>query len=373
MIDGAAVHVSLVCFASGAHEHTAGPSLDGERVDVIHPDLTARVGAKGVDLTAAQQLRENAGIAFMGDTKSGSFDVSNALATQWLRLPANPNGRPNTDVLKPWANGMDVTRRPSGKWIVDFGWEMTENEAAMFEEPFRHAQDHVRSARQNHRSESCRIHWYRHERPRPNMWRALEGLSRYIATPRLAKHRLFVWMDSRVCPDAQLIVIARDDDTMFGILHSRFHQAWSLRQGTDLVDRPRYTPTTTFETFPFPSGLQPDISPDHHPDAPIAAAIAEASRHLAELRGRWLNPPDWVDWIEVHPDFPRHPVPRDDDAATELKRRTLTRLYNAKHQWLVNAHAELDAAVAAAYEWDPGISDDEALRRLLALNVARSH
>ena len=54
-----------------------------------------------------------------------------------------------------------------------------------------------------------------------------------------------------------LIVIARADDTTFGILHSRFHELWSLRLGTSLEDRPRYTPTTTFETFPFPAGLTP--------------------------------------------------------------------------------------------------------------------
>ena len=84
------------------------------------------------------------------------------------------------------------------------------------------------------------------------MWRALDGLSRYIATPRVAKHRLFVWLDPRVCPDNQLVVIARDDDTTFGILHSRFHEAWSLRLGTSLEDRPRYTPTTTFEDVSVP-------------------------------------------------------------------------------------------------------------------------
>ena len=86
------------------------------------------------------------------------------------------------------------------------------------------------------------------------MREALQGLSRYIVTPTVAKHRLFAWLDARVCPDHQLIVTAREDDTTFGILHSRFHQVWSLRMGTSLEDRPRYTPTTTFETFPFPEG-----------------------------------------------------------------------------------------------------------------------
>ena len=51
-------------------------------------------------------------------------------------MPANPNGRTNADVLKPWVNGMDLTRRPAGKWIVDFGWTMSEGDAALYEEPF---------------------------------------------------------------------------------------------------------------------------------------------------------------------------------------------------------------------------------------------
>ena len=374
VIDGAAVRVSLICFADEGTDHTPDPTLDGEPADAIFTDLTARRAGTGVDLTVAKRLRENAGVAFMGDTKSGAFDAPGELAAEWLRLPANPNGRPNADVLKPWVNGMDVTRRPAGKWIVDFGWEMAEREAALFEEPYSHVREHVYPRRQNHRTESCRIHWYRHERPRPAMWERLSGLSRYIATPNLAKYRLFAWFDIRVCPDHQLIVFACDDDTMFGILHSRFHEAWSLRLGTSLGkgNDPRYTPTTTFETFPFPDGLTPArLPPFDYAASPHAVAIADAARRLVELRDRWLNPPDCVDWSELHPDFPKQPVPRDDDAAAELKRRTLTRLYNARPQWLADAHADLDAAVAAAYGWDAGISEDETLRRLLALNRER--
>ena len=370
VIDGAAVRVSLVCFAEEGIDHTPDLALDGEPVDAIHADLTARRGHEGVDLTRAERLQQNAGVAFMGDTKSGSFDVSGDLAAEWLRLPANPNGRPNADVLKAWANGLDVTRRPSGKWIVDFGWEARE-EPALYEAPYKYVREHVYPKRQNHRSESCRVYWWRHERPRPKMWRALAGLSSYIATPRVAKHRLFVWFDARICPDSALIVIARDDDTTFGILHSRFHEVWSLRQGTDLVDRPRYTPTTTFETFPFPQGLSPDVAASTYAADARAIAIARAARRLVELRDRWLNPPEWVDWNRLSPGFPMQPVPRGDDAAIELTRRTLTRLYNARPQWLSDAHLELDAAVAAAYGWDAEVSEDEALRNLLELNAAR--
>ena len=345
------------------------PWLTTWEVDAVHADLTARRGDAGVDLTGAQRLYRNMGVAFMGDTKGGPFDVPGEQAREWLREPANPNGRPNSDVLGPWMNGMDVTRRPSDKWIVDFGWNMVREEAALYEAPFQHAKEHVYPMRQRNRRESYREHWWRHVEPRQGMWRALDGLSRYIATPTVAKHRLFTWLDARVCPDHQLIVIARDDDVTFGILHSRFHEAWSLRLGTSLEDRPRYTPTTTFETFPFPEGLSPDVPASDYADDPQAIAIAEVARRLVSLRDRWLNPPELVEWVdEPVSGYPKRAVPHNEEAEKTLKKRTLTNLYNARPQWLDDAHAALDTAVAVAYGWPAGISDEDALRELLALN-----
>ena len=345
--------------------------LDGEVVDEIYTDLTAQVGAAGADLTKARRLPENAGVAFMGDTKGGAFDVAGDQACEWLRLPANPNDRTNADVLKPWVNGMDLTGRPAGKWIVDFGWTMSESDAALYEEPFRWVKEHVLPMRQQNRREAYREYWWRHVEPRQGMWRALTGLSRYAATVRHAKHRLFRWFDARICPDSALIAVARDDDTTFGILHSRFHELWSLRLCTWLGkgNDPRYTPTTTFETFPFPAGLTPNVPAAEYAADPRAIAIAETARRLVELRDRWLNPPEWVEWVdEPVPGYPRRPVPRDEDAAKALKKRTLTNLYNDRPQWLDDAHAALDATVAAAYGWSADITDDDALRELLQLN-----
>ena len=375
VVDGAAVRVSLICFSCVDGEPVLEARLDGRPVDEIHADLTAKSGGAGIDLTEAKRLSLNSGVAFMGDTKGGSFDVSGDLARTWLRLPTNPNGRPNADVLKPWTNGMDVVRRPTGKWIVDFGWEMSQAEAALYESPFTYVAENVWPTRQKNRVNKLRDFWWRHERLRPAMWRALDGLSRYIATPTVTKYRLFAWYDVRICPDHQLIVIARDDDTTFGILHSRFHEMWSLRLGTWLGkgNDPRYTPTTTFETFPFPEGLTPNVSAADYADNPHAVAIAEAARRLIELRDRWLNPPEWVEWVdEPVPGYPKRPVPRNKDAAKALKKRTLTNLYNTRPQWLADAHASLDEAVAAAYGWNADISDDEVLRELLELNLARS-
>ncbi len=139
-----------------------------------------------------------------------------------------------------------------------------------------------------------------------------------------------------------------------------------------MEDRPRYTPTTTFQTFPFPEGLSPNIPATDYAEDSRAIAIADAARHLVQLRDRWLNPPEWVEWVdEPVPGYPKRPVPRDAAAEKELKKRTLTNLYNARPQWLANAHAALDAAVAAAYGWDADISEEDALGKLLDLNLAK--
>ena len=81
----------------------------------------------------------------------------------------------------------------------------------------------------------------------------------------------------------------------------------------------------------------------------MSASEALEALRLVELRDRWLNPPEWVD--EPVSGYPKRPVPRDEDAATTLKKRTLTKLYDTRPQWLVDAHEALDAAVAAAYGW----------------------
>ena len=108
-----------------------------------------------------------------------------------------------------------------------------------------------------------------------------------------------------------------------------------------------------------------------------AQAIADAAFNLNQLRENWLNPPEWVDWVitpeEEKAGFPKRPVAKPGHEA-ELKKRTLTNLYNANPNWLSNAHQALDKAVATAYGWDdytPKMTDAEILQRLLKLNLER--
>ncbi len=370
-LDGAAVRVSLVCWG---RDRAALAMLDGAAVATVHADLTA--GA--ADLTTARKLPENAGVAFMGDTKGGAFDVPGELARQWLLLPSNPNGRPNADVLRPWANGMDVTRRPSDTWIIDFGWQMTEAEVAHFSGPYAYAVLNVKPQAATKREEYTST-WWRHTRPRPEMHQALKGLSRFIVTPEVAKHRVFAWMFPPTLPDHTLQVFARDDDTTFGILQSRVHQVWALAAGSwhGVGNDPRYTVGTCYGTFPFPPGLTLNLPAASYAGTPHAQAIAAAAQALVAARDRWLNPPELVTRTpEVAPGFPDRLLPRGTTAVKTLRGRTLTALYNTRGTpagaWLDGLHATVDAAVAAAYGWPANLPDVEVLTRLLALNHNRA-
>lgn len=367
VIDGAAVRVSMISVSAPGGSHSV--HLNGCPAARINTDLTSGF----YDLTKAQRLAENSDVAFMGDTKGGAFDVRGNKAREWLKLPSNPNGRPNSDVLRPWINGKDVTRRPADKWIIDFGWTIDEGQSAHFEAPYQYAIEKIKPGRMKGQERGYSKRWWVHERPRPEMWKALSKVRRYICTPRVSSYRVFRWFPTIVVPDSATIAFAREDDTTFGILHSRFHEAWSLRLGTSLEDRPRYTPSTTFETFPFPGGMTPNIPASDHANNPRSIAIANSARTLNELRENWLNPPEWIIRVtEVVPGYPDRLLPKDEEAAKALKKRTLTNLYNERPAWLANAHAALDAAVAAAYGWPADIGVDEALQELLTLNLKRS-
>jgi type II restriction/modification system DNA methylase subunit YeeA len=368
ILEGAAVRVSLISFTNDNSSVPLLVRLDGTQVDSVFPDLRGR----GVDLTKSMPLEENLGRAFSGITKKGKFDVPGLIAREMLCTPANPDGSKNSDVLFPWKNGEAITYRDPDKWIIHFA-ERAERDALLYETPFRHVVRFVKPERDRSGSKAERRLWWLLARRAPDMFAAIADLARYIVTPEVSKHRIFKWLPKGVIPDKNLVVIAKDDDTTFGILQSGFHEVWALRLGTSLEDRPRYTSSTTFRSFPFPEGLTPNVTAAEYASDPRAVRIAEVARRLNELRGAWLNPPDLVVRVpEVVPGYPERILPKDEDCAKELKKRTLTNLYNQRPAWLDNAHRELDEAVAAAYGWPADLSDDEILKRLFELNQERA-
>jgi type II restriction/modification system DNA methylase subunit YeeA len=426
ILGGANVHVSMIGFDKGIE---TGRKLDGRAVCTINANLSATA-----DITKAIALRTNIGVGYMGSSKKAPFDIPEFEALAMLLEP-NATGKPNSDVIRPWVNGQDITRRWSGFWIIDFPPGMSVEAAAGFELPYQYAEANVKPERAKNKRAAYRERWWVHAEPRPEMRSRLTNCARFIVTPTVSKHRVFVWERHPFLPDQQLIAFASDDDYIFGIAHSSFHETWSLAQGTQVREREsgfRYTPTTCFETFPFPflddlippasealPGPQSSSEPDRTYAENLAAknyyvgmedpppysagtttpgelriAIAAAAKDLNELRERWLNPPEWTiervlefpgsvngPWAKyvVAPDangvgtvrYPRLEA-RDPECAAKLQKRTLTNLYNERPTWLDLAHKKLDAAVAAAYGWPADLTDEQILEKLLALNLERA-
>ena len=375
-VEGADVRVSLVCFSGVAD----GPSkLNGKMVDRIAPEL---VESSEVELPVP--LAENKGVAFQGTISGGPFEIAGEQARLWLNSPQNPDGSRNEMVLRPWRNADDVTDRASDTWIIDFPAQATERDAAMWELPFKYLKDAweaenkrlVAEGKSPLRENEPRLQakWWQLQRPRPKLRLKLPKVNRYIATPRVAKYRTFSWLATSILPDTRVVVIVREDDSTFGILQSKYHELWTLRYGArhGVGNDPEYVHTQTFETFPFPDGLTPNIPAIDYAEDPRARAIAAAAKRLNELRENWLNPPDLVKAVpEVVSGYPDRIVPVNEQAASLLRRRTVTQLYNERPAWLGDAHDELNLAVAAAYGWPAELSDEQILAKLLALNKDR--
>ena len=399
--NGAAVRVSLTAFGIARNEVRR---LNDEVVEAISPELESVSSAALVaGFSPPQSLMQNKGAALQGITKGGGFDVTGEVARRWAQLP-NPNGRSNADCVKPWWNGEAVTQRNPDKWIIDF-FDMDCEQAALYEAPFTHVLTYVKPERDTNSEPATRRNFWLFKRSGAEMRKQTSGLRRVIATPETPTHTVFVWMPSSVVADKNLVVIARSDDSTMGLLASRFHLAWVRRFGAPYGSHAtarRYTSSRTFDPFPFPSSLTPADTASQTTEAladsgalipadlpaairPHAEAIARAAKQLTDLRERWLNPPEWTDRVpEVVPlgmtasPYPDRIVAKPGHEAA-LAKRTLTQLYNQRPAWLAQAHAALDRAVAAAYGWpetnptDPAVlSDDEVLRRLLALNLSRA-
>jgi type II restriction/modification system DNA methylase subunit YeeA len=377
--DGAQVRVSIITFTK---DKSLPQVLDGKVVADISSSLKAVVHH---DTAKAPPLKSNKGIAFQGviprsevngkkkkdlGLPDASFVIDGTKARALLGKVGNPNGRPNSDVVTRYLIGDDVVGVPQDRFIVNFTG-LTEAQAAMYEAPYEAiltVKDH-----RDHMDGLEKKNWWMFARPRPAMLKRLKGMPRYIATPRVAKHRVFVWVDARVLPDTRLYAITKADSQAFGILHSRIHEVWSLEMSSNhgVGNDPTYNAESCFETFPFPEGIAVEDDPSKYTN-PFSADVAKHADALHDAREAWLNSPMMVTFSpDVAPTLPdRRTV--NAGYEDEVSKRTLTHLYNAKPKWLKDLHANLDEAVARAYDWPWPLSDDEILKRLFELNAARS-
>lgn len=366
---GAAVRTSVVMFDDGRDpermllKHTGDERRPEARQTVEMP--VGRINAdlsSGPDLRSARRLRENEDRAFIGVVPGVEhFVIPGATARAWMTLP-NPDGVSNAEVLRPFKVGEDITEGNKDRYIVDFS-EMTLEQAEKYEEPMALVRTKVKPEKEKTNERHSRERWWQFKRTSPAMRAAIAPLPRYLGTSRVSKFRTFAWLPAGSIPADLVVVVAAAADYIYGVLNSTPHGLWAHRAGTFMGkgNDPRYTPSTTFETFPFP-----------RPTPEGREAVEKAARQIENLRTHLKGQRD-----------PR----RATDAATNDRNKTLTLtgIYNLLAEYretgrelvtglaaLDRAHTALDAAVAAAYGWAWPLPEDELLGKLLALNLLRA-
>ena len=322
----AVVNVSIVNWLRG--ESAAAAILDGAEVKGISGSL------RGASVGRAAALTQNAGQCFYGPIPGGKGFVLDPDEARELLARRDADYRA---VVRPYLVGRDIAHEPSQsptRYIIDFALRSLE-EAMKYPAALAIVRERVKPGRDETRRKAYRDRWWRFSEPIPAMREALKPLSRYIAGTATGKRVFFCWCEPWTCPSNATNVFAFEQDSEMGILLSSAHRHWAWHQASTLRTDIRYTKSSVFETFPWPSWGDPDKE-----------AVAAAASDLVAIR-------------------------------TDLCREQavgLTNLYNAvdegAHRRLVRAHEELDSTVAAAYGWPDQAADDpeESVRRLLDLN-----
>jgi hypothetical protein len=326
----AVVNVSIVNWVQRPSQPPARFVLDGEPVVGIN----TRLRESKVAIEEYEALPANLGRSFQGPIPAGDFYLEPDEAREILAR----DDAEYAEVVRPYLVGDDITEEPEQRprrYIVDFGMRSLE-EAMAYPEAIRLVRERVKPKRDQNNREAYRRYWWRFAEPRPKMRARLEGLGRYMAGNAQGKRFLFCWVDAVVCPSNLTNVFAFDDDYSMGVLTSSIHGAWARSESSTLRVDLRYTPTSCFETFPWPQ-----------PEEAVRTEVGETAKSLIERR----------------------------QAICVENEIGLTVLYNRVEEgaWseIADLHRTLDEAVARAYGWPVTVAHDpiEAKALLAALHL----
>ena len=355
--DGAAVRIAMTVgglegqpwLGSVVEEHSADTpeieaatvKVEGRPVDLIHQDLSG-----GVKVLQASALQANGGVSGRGMIPHGAGFLLNA---QMISKPEYAT------LAKPYLNGRDLTDVPRGVFVLDtFGLE-EDDLRSLHPACYQHLLETVKPERDQNPRKARRERWWLFAESQPRLRAALQGLLRYIATPQVAKHRVFQFLDGSILPDDKLIAFALEDAWYLGVLESRPHQVWATanRGNLGVGNDPVYNKTRCFDPFPFPEATEPQKV--------VIRDLAErldAHRKAAQGRGATITGMYNL-LVKLRSGDPFNDRDREQHelAQTEILRQL---------------HDELDAAVADAYGWPVNLSDSDVLLNLVALNKERA-
>lgn len=311
----------------------------------IGPDLS--VGAR---VSGVHTLNSNVGMSFQGPILVGEGFRLTAQDLEALQV-TQPS-----PVVKRYVIARDIVRGGPPTWVIDFYGLSQRDAAAEYPAVMQHVIDNVKPHRDSNKDRGFKERWWLWGRPRPELRRAISGLQRVIITPETSTHKPFLFISSDTVTDHKLYVVASDDALILGVLTSRIHQTWALRAGGRLGvgDDPTWTNTTCFLPFPFPD-------PDEFTRQRIRALGEQLDAHRKRQQ-------------EQHPDLT---ITGMYNVLKKLRSGELTAKEKKIHEQglvsiLKQIHDELDAAVFDAYGWPHGLSDEEILERLVALNSERA-
>ncbi len=358
--DGAAVRIAMTVAKPGNNPGVLttviNEKVDGnseyiiETVDatgVIHSDLTV-----GVDVTKAKELKATTNVSNPGVKLHGAGFIVSREKVAELGLGKRPGLEQH---IREYRNGRDLTNRPRDVLVIDLFGLSVDEVRDRFPEVYQHVLLTVKPERDQNNRAGYRDSWWTFGEPRRAFRPALAGLPRYIATVETSKHRFFQFLDASVLPDNRLVLIAHDDAYVMGVLSSRIHVTWVLAQGGTLEDRPIYTKTRCFETFPFPDATDAQ-----------KGTIRELAERLDAFRKERLA---------EHPKLTMtamYNVLENVRAGVELDAKSRTVHDQGLVTTLMSLHDDLDAAVAEAYGWFTGLPTQDILARLLELNALRT-
>ncbi|WP_338720337.1 DNA methyltransferase [Devosia sp. XK-2] len=387
--DAAAVRIAMTMALAGTSEGKllevqAESGLDtdtpdirlGEKSGSINADLTI-----GADLTAVHALAANNGMACNGMMLAGQgFVLDKATAEHLVATDGHPAGK----YIKPFVNGGELVRGGRGRYVIDFFGSEPERLRLEVPATYQYVLETVKPERDANRDRAFRERWWLFGRQRPEIRAFRAGIRRFIGTTETAKHRLFQFLEASTTPDHMVVAIGSDDAFHLGALSSRIHVTWALRAGgwLGVGNDPRYSKSRCFDPFPFPDpdGVQKaeiarlaEALDAHrkrvqaeHPDITLTEMYNVLEKLKADVGPSSPRPSgERVPEGRVRGEGPSAPAPALTPREDDVKSRALVLI-------LRELHEELDAAVLAAYGWPQGLSDDDLLTRLVALNKARA-
>ncbi len=311
---------------------------------VIFPDLRV-----GVDITKVSGLAANEGLSHRGVIFHGAGFILDPDQAEQFDAQSRA-------IIRPYRNARDLTQTSRQAAIIDTFDLSADDLRSQYPQVYQWLLDRVKPDRDQNKSKGIRERWWQHARERGEMREAVEGLPRYIVTPQVSKHHLFVFLDGSILPDDKLIVTASDDAFHLGVLSSRVHEVWALGAGGSLGvgNDPVYSKTTTFEPFPFPT-----VTPEQEDTIRTVAESLHAHRQRVQAEHPNLTLTAIYNTLEAV---------RAGDTLTGKARDVYER---GQVGILRELHDDLDAAVFDAYGWPLSLTDEEILRRVVTLNEAR--